>query len=173
MGPQDKAALLLDRQGVFPPGWTVVYDLQLAQMVCSAPAVAVQKHHIKELSHTNTAEMLALTELTKPGPFGPRTPELGAYFGIFDADRLIAMAGERLRLAGFTEISAVCTNPDFRGRGYASSLVSALVRKIVERGETPFLHVKADNADAVHVYEKLGFSIRRFVNLAVLSREVI
>ena len=78
------------------------------------------------------------------------------------------MAGERLRLTGFTEISAVCTHPEFRGRGFASALVAALVAKIVERGEVPFLHVKRDNADAVHVYEKLGFRVRSRLNLAVL-----
>ena len=123
-----------------------------------------------DLNISHVDEMLALVELTKPGPFFRRTPELGTYLGIREAGQLVAMAGERLRPLGHTEISAVCTHPEYRGRGYASSLVSALVQKIIGRGETPFLHVRTENAEAIRVYEKLGFKTRRVITIAVVKK---
>jgi predicted GNAT family acetyltransferase len=81
------------------------------------------------------------------------------------------MAGERLRPLGYTEISAVCTHPEYRGRGYASSLVFALIQKITKRDETPFLHVRAENVGAIRLYEKLGFKTRRIINIAIVKRE--
>jgi predicted GNAT family acetyltransferase len=113
--------------------------------------------------------MLALTDMARPGPFGPRTHELGTYLGIESNGQLLAMAGIRLRLPGFSEISAVCTHPDFRGRGYARSLVSALMLEMRQQDETPFLHVRMDNADAVHVYETLGFRMRTPMQLMILT----
>jgi predicted GNAT family acetyltransferase len=115
--------------------------------------------------------MLNLVELTKPGPFAKRTPELGSYLGIREAAKLVAMAGERLKPFGYTEISAVCTHPDYQGRGYASSLVSILIRRITKRNETPFLHVRTENVNAIRVYEKLGFKIRRLINIVVVKNE--
>jgi predicted GNAT family acetyltransferase len=113
--------------------------------------------------------MLALTAATEPGPFLPRTIELGKYFGIRSDDgRLAAMAGERLRLPGFTEISAVCTHPDFRGRGYAKGLVAMLAAKIMTEGKTPFLHVNPENGAKV-VYQKIGFQLRTRIRLTVIS----
>ena len=103
-----------------------------------------------------------------PRPVRGRTHELGTYLGIKADGALVAMGGERMRLPGFTEISAVCTHPDHRGRGYSQALVAELGRGIFERAETPFLHVKPDNVDAIHVYEKLGFRTRRHLYLAVL-----
>jgi predicted GNAT family acetyltransferase len=113
--------------------------------------------------------MLALVELTKPGPFLKRTPELGSYLGIRQAGQLVAMAGERLKPHGYTEISAVCTHPDYRGRGYASSLVSILIQRITGRNEIPFLHVRTENVDAIRVYEKLGFNTRRIINIVIVT----
>src|SRR5260370_36302360 len=115
--------------------------------------------------------MLALTELTRPGPFSKRTPELGSYLGIYEPGQLVAMAGERIRFPGYAEISAVCTHPDHRGRGYASSLVSALIQRITRRDETPFLHVRRENVEAIRVYEKLGFNTRRNLNFRIVKRE--
>jgi predicted GNAT family acetyltransferase len=111
--------------------------------------------------------MLALTKLTQPGPFLPRTIELGSYFGMRESGSLLAMAGERLHLTGFTEVSAVCTHPDFRGRGYSNALMSAVISGIMRRGETPFLHVKTENP-AVHLYQKLGFKVRAQLHLVVI-----
>jgi predicted GNAT family acetyltransferase len=115
--------------------------------------------------------MLALTELNKLGRFRKRAPELGSYIGIHESGQLIAMAGEGFRFPGYTEISAVCTHPDYRARGYASSLVSALTQKITERAEIPFLHVSKENVGAIRVYEKLGFKTRCDVNFAIVKRE--
>ena len=126
---------------------------------------------IEQLSIADVDEMLALTELTKPGPFGKRTPELGTYLGIRDGKRLVAMAGERLRLPGFTGVSAVCTHPEYQWRGFARKLISAVVRRITERGDTPFLHVAQVNARAIRVYEELGFKTCISQTAFALQRE--
>lgn len=170
LGPARTAALVFIGAPEVPVGWTTVRGGQAAQMVWNSSELPLVKHDIQDLNLSNVDEMLTLVALTKPGPFGKRTPEMGSYFGIYDDGRLVAMAGERLRLPGFTEISAVCTHPESRGRGYASSLVSSLIRKIEERDEAPFLHVRTENAEAIRVYEKLGFKTRRIVNIAVLKK---
>jgi predicted GNAT family acetyltransferase len=122
------------------------------------------------LTQSDVPEMLALTKLTKPGPFGPRTHEMGDYFGIRNSEALAAMAGERLRIPGYTEISAVCTHPDHTGYGYASALMSMLMERICGRGELPFLHVRPENTRAVQVYERLGFTKRAALHYVVLRR---
>ncbi len=113
--------------------------------------------------------MIALAELTKPGPFVSRTHELGMDLGIRQSGRLVAMEGERLQFDGFTETSAVCTHPQHSGRGHAQTLVAGLLVRIAERGETAFPHVRADNHMAFNVYQKLGFETRRYLHLAVLQ----
>ncbi|MFI1150870.1 GNAT family N-acetyltransferase [Streptomyces sp. NPDC020817] len=113
------------------------------------------------LSPADVPEILALISLTKPGPFLPHTVELGTYLGIRHRSRLIAMAGERLRSPGWTEISAVCTHPRHRGRGLATRLVRAVAAGLRERGETPFLHTAASNTGAIRPYESIGFTLRR------------
>ena len=115
-------------------------------------------------------EMLRLAERTNPGPFGPRTHELGQYIGVKVGGALAAMAGERMRLDGCVEISAVCVSPDHRGKGYAAFLVSWLVRKLREEGAAPFLHVFTDNVSAIALYQRLGFKARKTLRLTVLSR---
>jgi predicted GNAT family acetyltransferase len=116
---------------------------------------------IVRLGPADAAEALDLVGRTRPGPFGPRTIELGGYLGIRREGALVAMAGERLRLDGYTEISAVCTDEDWRGHGFASRLTLAVAAGIRERGETPFLHTIATNTTAIRVYERLGFEFRR------------
>lgn len=115
--------------------------------------------------------MLALAELTKLDAFRRRSPELGSYLGIREAGHLVAMAGEELRLSGYAEIGSVCTRPDRRGHGYASSLVSTLIQRITKRYETPFLHVRTENVEAIHVYEKLGFKTRCIINFVIVKTE--
>src|SRR4029077_16164652 len=154
-----------------PAGWAIVFQVNSSQMAWNDSVPPPVKHDIEELNISQVDEMLALVELTKPGPFFRRTPELGSYLGIREAGQIVAMAGERLRPLGYTEISAVCTHPDYRGRGYASSLVSALIQKIVERGEIPFLHVRTENIGAIHVYEKLGFKTRRVINITLAKKD--
>ena len=117
------------------------------------------------LGHADTHDMLDLVQKTKPGPFSKRTGEMGNYIGIRDRGRLIAMAGERIRLDGYVEISAVCVDEDHRGKGLAGRLVKLLCKEIEQRGETPFLHVFSDNISAIQLYERLGFRLRRTFHL--------
>jgi ribosomal protein S18 acetylase RimI-like enzyme len=167
--PEEAAALFLDAEPQPPPGWAILRTGLMYQMVCDTPTPGNAKQELRELTKADVPEMLALTKLTEPGPFLPRTIELGAYFGIHDAGSLVAMAGERLHLTGFTEVSAVCTHPEFRGRGYGHALLSVLISRIVKRGETPVLHVWAKNAPAVRLYEKMGFKVRARLHLAVVK----
>jgi predicted GNAT family acetyltransferase len=166
--PGAVTALALDAEPVLPPDWEMVQSGEMYQMTCEAPTYADDKPIFRELTKADVPEMLALTKLTEPGPFLPRTIELGAYLGVHDAGSLVAMAGERLHLTGFTEISAVCTHPQYRGRGYGNALMSALISRIVRRGEIPFLHVRTGNVTAVGLYEKLGFRVRAQLHLAVI-----
>jgi predicted GNAT family acetyltransferase len=115
-------------------------------------------------------QALALTELTHPGPFGPRTIELGEYLGCFEGDRLVAMAGERSHAGTFHEISGVCTHPDFQGRGLARQLMARLIVRQLQRGETPFLHVMRDNTGAHRLYERMGFRDYVETPVRVISR---
>ncbi|MFB7179388.1 GNAT family N-acetyltransferase [Streptomyces sp. NPDC056257] len=113
------------------------------------------------LGRGDVPEMLELVGLTRPGPFLDRTVELGTYLGIRHEGRLVAMAGERMRPAGWSEISAVCTHPDHRGRGLAGRLTRAVAAAVRERGDSPFLHAAAANTGAVRLYESMGFTVRR------------
>ncbi|MGC2703669.1 MAG: GNAT family N-acetyltransferase [Candidatus Acidiferrales bacterium] len=166
------AALFLDQHPAIPPGWTTIHASQILQMVCEKSEIEAEAEEepAEVLTVADTDEMIALAELTKPGPFGKRTRELGHYIGIRESNRLAAMAGERLHLPGYTEVSAVCTHPDFQGRGFARLLISALMRRILQRGQIPILHVKQENVGAIHVYEKLGFRTRRLIHFVVLRR---
>ncbi|MFF6999023.1 GNAT family N-acetyltransferase [Streptomyces sp. NPDC008313] len=153
-----------------PPGWEQVFRLEGRQMIRSgtagpghgATAIGAEDS-VVELGADDAAEMLDLVARTRPGPFRPRTHELGTYLGIRDNGTLVAMAGERLRPPGWTEISAVCTAPEARGRGYAARLVNALAARITARDERPFLHVAETNTAAITLYERLGFETRRQV----------
>ncbi|PLR28322.1 GNAT family N-acetyltransferase [Caulobacter zeae] len=126
---------------------------------------------IVALTDADAGEMLALATLTKPGPFFTRTHELGAFVGVKVGGELAAMAGERMRPDGFTEVSGVCTRPDFRGQGYAAGLMAHVAGAILARGETPFLHSYADNAGANALYQALGFQRRADVWFTVLAPE--
>jgi len=125
---------------------------------------------IAPLTADDGPAMLALATLTRPGPFASRTYELGDFVGIKDGGVLVAMAGERMKHPGFTEVSGVCTHPDARGRGLARVLSAHVARRIVERGETPYLHAYAANAAAVGLYESLGFRVSRTMHVAVIAR---
>ncbi len=126
---------------------------------------------IVELGEAEAGEMLALATLTEPGPFFGRTHQLGDFVGVKDsAGRLIAMAGERMKPRGFTEVSGVCTHPGHRGRGYAGALMRVVAGRILARGETPFLHSYAHNTGAIALYQALGFSLRREMTMTMLTR---
>lgn len=144
----------------FPAGWEATLDLEGVQLVDDGIAAAPDDEAVR-LGPADVPEMLDLVARTRPGPFLPRTIELGTYLGIRRDGTLVAMAGERLRPPGWTEISSVCTDPAFRSAGLATRLVRAVAHGIRERGETPFLHTAAANTTAIRLYEALGFRLRR------------
>lgn len=145
-----------------PPGWEEALRIPGVQLVDESLRAEPDPEAVR-LGPDDVPEMLALVEHAKPGPFRPRTIELGTYLGIRRDGRLVAMGGERLHPPGWTEISAVCTYADFRGQGLATRLIRAVAHGIRERGETPFLHTGADNVNAIRLYEALGFRLRRHV----------
>ena len=153
-----------------PAALEVGFVAEVLQMVAERFAALPSEVPLQKLGQADVPAMLELVELTKPGPFAERTIEMGGYLGVFEGERLVAMGGERMRLAGFAEVSAVCTHPEFRGRGYASALVSAVGDGIVRRGEVPFLHVYPGNEPAIRAYERLGFAGRRLMHFTLLRR---
>lgn len=169
-------AVLFRAPPVTPPaGWVQVFGGIGHQMV---PTEAVEtlpvlpevdpdtgcRVTLRALDDGDRDAMLALVALTEPGPFRPRTIELGGYIGIFHDGRLVAMAGQRLRPPGYCEVSAVCTHPDARRRGYGSIVTAHVANAIAERGEAPFLHVASTNTSGLALYEHLGFTCRRVVS---------
>jgi predicted GNAT family acetyltransferase len=169
--PGGVVALFLESDPAFPSSWSSVHADVMYQMIGDEPLRLAPPGEFRELGSTDVPQMISLAELTEPGPFLQRTRELGRFVGSFHEGQLAAMAGERLQLKGLREVSAVCTHPDHRGRGYARALMSEIIRGIVDRGETPFLHVRHRNVNAIALYENMGFRIRRKLNLAVLRYE--
>jgi predicted GNAT family acetyltransferase len=153
-----------------PPGLEVVSTAICNQMVAGHVSPGEPDFDIATLTDADATEMLALATLTKPGPFAARTHQLGDFIGVKHDGKLVAMAGERMKPTGFTEVSGVCTLPRWRGRGYAGALMRVVAARILARGETPFLHVYADNAGAIALYETLGFRFRRALTMTVLRR---
>ncbi|MFE2877900.1 GNAT family N-acetyltransferase [Streptomyces roseus] len=143
-----------------PPGWTTENSIPGVQLDGGAVRAEAAPEAVL-LGPADVPEMLELVGLTRPGPFARRTVELGTYLGIRHEGRLVAMAGERMRPPGWSEISAVCTHPDHRGRGLAGRLIRAVAAGIRERGDRPFLHAAADNTGALALYESMGFTLRR------------
>lgn len=146
--------------------------LTLVQMVCDAP-LEPPELETQELAADDVPEMLALVEATEPGPFLPRTIAMGRYIGRRESGALVAMAGERVAPAGYTEVSAVCTAPAQRGRGLAGQLVRSVGASIQETGTVPFLHVMQENTGAIKLYERLGFRVRRRRPLTLLVRKLV
>jgi predicted GNAT family acetyltransferase len=157
------------------PGVVVAAQDAGVQMVAAALTEAPSPgFEMAKLGEEDAAEMLALASLTAPGPFFAKTHRLGDFFGVRQNGRLVAMAGERMKPDGFTEVSGVCTHPDHRGRGYAEALMRRVARRILARGETPFLHAYASNSGAIALYERLGFRLRRellFTRLTLAERD--
>lgn len=152
-----------------PPGARVRAQADCVQMVASTLTVGGKTVAFEPLGEADAAEMLALATLTVPGPFFDRTHRLGDFIGIRQDGRLIAMAGERMKPDGFTEVSGVCTHPDFRGLGYAGALMRVVTQRILERGEQAFLHVYAAHTATIALYETLGFRVRTTVTYTVLD----
>ncbi|MER6119199.1 GNAT family N-acetyltransferase [Streptomyces sp. NPDC001743] len=143
-----------------PDDWEVVFDAEGVQLVDAGVDAAPYPEAVR-LGPADVPDMLDLVARTRPGPFEPRTIELGVYLGVRREGVLVAMAGERMRPPGWSEISAVCTDESVRGQGLAGGLVRAVAHEIRERGDTPFLHAAASNTNAVRLYESLGFALRR------------
>ncbi|MGE9007436.1 GNAT family N-acetyltransferase [Leptospira interrogans] len=141
------------------------------QMIGTPAQSSLPGVEIVSLGVADVPEMIALVELTKPGPFSTRTHELGTFLGIRIDGQLVAMTGERMKPGNFTEMTAVCVHPDHRGRGYAQALLGAVARGIVDRGEIPFLHVFSSNASAIALYQRQGMEIRRRLHVTVLQKK--
>lgn len=150
-------------------GWEVLHIDQGRQLIREdlQPATRVDA---MVLTADDVPEMLDLVKVAQPGPFMRRTIEMGQYLGIRQDGHLVAMAGERLHLTGFCEVSAVCTHPDYRGRGYAGALTTMVAEAILERQEIPFLHVAPGNDRALRLYLKLGFRIRQEIQVSILKK---
>jgi predicted GNAT family acetyltransferase len=159
--PAETANLLLDAPIDLPPGLAVVETLDVPQMVHAGPGPGDPDLDLAVLGDADAAEMQALAALTRPGYFSTRTHELGLFLGIRHEGRLVAMAGQRLRMPGAHEVTSVCTHPDHLGRGHGARLVGAQVARMRAAGDTPILHVFGANQRAIALYERLGFRIRR------------
>lgn len=172
MSPEDIAVLFTPDAVNAPAGFKTALAETGEQMIGTPVEASADGVDIVTLGAADVPEMIELTSLTKPGPFSTRTHELGAFLGIRVDGRLVAMAGERMKPAGYTEITAVCVHPSCRGRGYGQVLLSAISRQILARGETPFLHVFSSNHQAIALYKRQGMEIRRRLHVTVLQKDV-
>jgi len=167
----DDVGILGSSVPVLRANWETLHGSRLTQMIRRSRALLPEGDaDTSTLGPSDVAEMLSLVDLTKPGPFRPRTIELGAYLGIRESGRLVAMAGERMWVGKFREVSAVCTHPKAQRRGYARALVGRIVNQILRRDETPFLHVESNNLRAIDTYLSLGFISRAEYPLLVSKR---
>jgi len=164
------AALFESRDFDPGPAFDVVDRKGLLQMVGAVAGEPPAPERFRAMTPADVPRMTALVQLTVPGPWFERTAELGRFVGFEAQGQLVAMAGERLRVPGHTEISGVCCHPDWRGQGLAADLMRLVSQAIVARGETPFLHVLAENAPAIALYEKLGLRGRLASRLTILQR---
>ena len=164
-------AVLFTPDAVTAPDEFLVRLADTGEQMIGTPAESPQPGvEIVTLGAADVPDMIALVELTKPGPFSARTHELGTFLGIRVDGRLVAMTGERMKPGNYTEMTAVCVHPDHRGRGYAQALLGAVARGIVARGEIPFLHVFSNNESAIALYRKQGMEIRRRLHVTVLQK---
>jgi predicted GNAT family acetyltransferase len=173
--PRGTIGLFLDAPYQPRASWSLVAGAPMPEMVYEGGTAPLTRSssdpEIVELGAADSPDMMALTALTKPGPFHKRTHELGGYLGIRREGKLVAMAGERLKVPGYTEVSAICTHPEHTGHGYAGILTNEVIHRIRSRGETPFLHVREDNVRAIELYKRLGFRQRVLLHFAVLRKE--
>jgi GNAT superfamily N-acetyltransferase len=171
-GESDYVALCFPEEHRIPDGWKIIRRLPCLQMICEKLLPVSELDH-QILIGADVPQMKALVKLTEPGPFSDRTIELGRYIGIKDGNMLVAMAGERMKISNngshYDEVSAVCTHPDYRGRGYAKSLSYSVAKNIAEARHTPILHVRSDNTAAIRTYEALGFYRSREFTFAAVA----
>jgi ribosomal protein S18 acetylase RimI-like enzyme len=169
---RSELAVLFTPDPVVPPAEFRIALAETGEQLVGAPADSSHRGvEVVTLGADDAAAMVELAELTKPGPFTLRTHELGTFLGIRIDGQLVAMVGERMKPANYTEITAVCVHPDHRGRGYAQALLAAISRQILARGEIPFLHVFSHNEPAIALYRRQGMEIRRRLHVTVLRRQ--
>ena len=159
-----------DWRGEAPAGWKVELEATMERMVWSGGTPVEEAIEAVPLGTAHAEHMVELATITRPGPFGPRNLELGGYLGCFEQGRLVAMAGERMQAGHWREVSAICTHPEWQGRGLARRLVQRIVAAQLRRGEMPFLHVMSSNAGAVHLYRQLGFAQHRTCVVRVVEK---
>jgi ribosomal protein S18 acetylase RimI-like enzyme len=169
-GPGETGFILQIPEIRLPPELEAVKTAQGVQMRLADTPEAPDAADMVALTEADAPEMLALATLTEPGPFLDRTHEMATFWGIRIDGRLAAMAGERMRFPGASEISGVCTHPDYRGQGLARRLSAHVTQRVLARGDRPFLHAWADNHGAIRLYEGLGYRIECPVNVAVVTR---
>lgn len=160
-----------NKPSAHPQNLRLKNELVCNQMVLHEPIQLELKEEIVPLNNSYQKELIALVNLVQPGYFKDKTSDLGNYYGIFKNDQLVAVTGERMKMANATEISAVVTHPEHSGKGYAKQLVAFVANQIVEEGKIPFLHVAEKNVGAIGLYEKLGFVTRRKISFWNYSRE--
>ncbi len=171
--PADRRILYATRKQINEPaGWQLTHEIKGLQFVFNGQPIAIDYSlKLVPLESKHIEEMIAMTRLTKPGPFAKRTIEFGHYYGIFDNDKLVAMTGQRLHVNNYTEVSAVCTHPNYLGKGFAAVLLQHQLDLICKSGQHPFLHVRDDNERAIALYERLGFIQNGPMNFYFLKRE--
>jgi predicted GNAT family acetyltransferase len=169
----NRAGLFLEapanRDDVEAAGFKIVEQDSLLQMIYADCELPAREIDFVPMTAADSPEMLALATMMKPGPFGTRTHELGTYIGVRREGQLAALAGERMHVPGFTEISAVCTHPNHSGHGYATALMVELIQQIRRRNEIPFLHVRSSN-NAIGLYRRIGFADRRVFHYTVIAK---
>ncbi len=159
-----------------PSDWKIYMQFDTAQMIRiksnmkAPPEIKSDQKSVVRLNLEDVPQMQELAALTQPGPFTKRTIEFGSFYGIKNGDSLVAMAGQRMQLGKFTEISGVCTHPDFQGKGYARALVHEASNQMELRGEIPFLHVLASNTAAIKSYTACGFTQRCIMQFAIIEK---
>jgi ribosomal protein S18 acetylase RimI-like enzyme len=176
----EAVCLFLEQRYEARPGWEFAVGAPMLEMVCEKTASALKQKdpiaaalsapHFAELSAEDAPQMVELAKLTNPGPFNVRALELGTFVGIRVNGKLVAMAGERVKIPGYSEVSGICTHPDHLGKGYAGLLTREVMRRMHERAEIPFLHVREDNRRAISLYQRLGFQERKHLHYAVLRK---
>ncbi|TFF40304.1 GNAT family N-acetyltransferase [Mucilaginibacter psychrotolerans] len=153
-----------------PAPWQQIVYIECLQMVHDGRDTGLSSVSLTPLTEKHIPRMLSLTKLTNPGPFAERTIEFGHYHGVMDGDKLVAMAGQRMHVFNYAEVSAVCTHPDYLGRGYAKQVLQFQTQRILAAGDTPFLHVRSDNHRAIHVYQSLGFATRKTIHFYIIKK---
>jgi ribosomal protein S18 acetylase RimI-like enzyme len=157
--------------------WILIPGAEIYQMIHNEDKIAgtadkaVADTILVSLGVKDVPAMLTLAKLTNPGPFNVRTIEFGNFYGVFVDNQLVAMAGQRLQVHEYAEISAVCTHPHHQGKGYARSLILHQIGLIRQEGRKPMLHVKTDNHNALALYESLGFTIRRKLDVIIFRKD--